>query len=159
MQKFLILNRNCSLKGFRVKAVYEKRKRHLFAQNKEIIVPRTNNSLEQFFFMIRLNVRKKTSYFATGRLLSGNGDKLVLFQNLGIPDYVKQVYRSINVATKFASYKKELKKNTIPPMTRKKILELVDKGKETLKSGTVRNDPYSDEVMEKAANIRRIELI
>ncbi len=50
-----------------------------------------------------------------------------------------------------------LRKGMIRPMTRKKILELVDKGKESLKSGTVRNDPYSDDLMEEA-NARRIEL-
>jgi hypothetical protein len=41
---------------------------------------------EQFFRMIRCNVRKRTGNLATGRLLFFNGDTLAIFQNLGIPD-------------------------------------------------------------------------
>ncbi|EQD56274.1 hypothetical protein B2A_05339, partial [mine drainage metagenome] len=64
-------------------AAYEKWEMHLFAQNKEGTIPRTNNSMEQFFRKIRRNVRKRTGNLATGRLLSLNGDKLAIFQNLG----------------------------------------------------------------------------
>jgi hypothetical protein len=140
-------------------SAYEKWEKHLFAQNKEGTIPRTNNSMEQFFRKIRRNVRKRTGNLATGRLLSRNGDKLAIFQNLGIPEYVKLVFGSVNVASKFASYRRGLRKNMIHPMTRKKILELVDKGKESLISGTLRTGPFSDEVMEKAAIARRIELV
>ena len=140
-------------------SAYEKWEEHLFAQNKEGTIPRTNNSLEQFFRKIRRNVRKRTGNLATGKLLSLNGDKLAIFQNIGIPDYVKLVFGSINIAAKFGSYRKGLRKNMIYPMTRKKILELVDKGKKNLISGTLRNNPYSDELMEKAGNVRRAELI
>ena len=45
----------------------------------------------------------------------------------------------------------------IRPMTRKKILELVDNVKEDFILGTLRNDPYSNELMETAANARRAE--
>ena len=72
---------------------------------------------------------------------------------------MKLVFGSINIAAKFGSYRKGLRKNMIYPMTRKKILELVDKGKESLISGTLRTGPFSDEVMEKAAIARRIELV
>ena len=139
-------------------SAYEKWEGHLFAQNTECTIPRTNNSLEQFFRMIRRNVRKRTGNLATGRLLSRNGDKLAIFQNLGIPDYVKVVFGSTNVSDRFASYRKGLRKDMIQPMTRKKILELVDRGKEDLISGTLRNDPYSNELMETAVNARRAEL-
>ena len=47
----------------------------------------------------------------------------------------------------------------IYPMAKKKILELVDKGKKNLISGTLRIIPYSDELMEKTGNVRRAELI
>ena len=97
-------------------SAYEKWEKHLFAQNKERTVPRTNNSLEQFFRMIRRNVRKRTGNLATGRLLSRNGDKLALFQNLGILDYVKQIFGSTNIADKFAGYRKGLRKDMIQPM-------------------------------------------
>ena len=141
-----------------IMSAYEKWEGHLFAQNKEGTIPRTNNSLEQFFRMIRRNVRKRTGNLATGRLLSRNGDKLAIFQNLGIPDYVKVVFGSINVSAKFASYRKGLRKGKIYPMTRKKMLELVDRGKEDLISGTLRNHPYSEGLMETAGNVRRAEL-
>ena len=127
---------------------YEKWEGHLFAQNKDGTIPRTNNSLEQFFRKIRRNVRKRTGNLATGRLLSHNGDKLAIFQNMGIPDYMKIVFGSTGVATRFASYRKGLRKHMNWAMTRKKMLELVDKGMEGLKSGTLRKDPYSDELME-----------
>ena len=140
-------------------SAYEKWEKHLFAQNKEGTIPRTNKSMEQFFRKIRRSVRKRTGNLATGRLLSRNGDKLAIFQNLGIPEYVKLVFGSVNVASKFASYRRGLRKNMIHPMTRKKILELVDKGKKNLISGTLRNNPYSDELMEKAGNVRRAKLI
>ena len=117
-----------------------------------------NNSLEQFFRMIRRNVRKRTGNLATGRLLSRNGDKLAIFQNLGISEYKKLVFGSTCVADRFAGHRKGLRKDMIRPMTRKKILELVDWGKENLISGTLRNDPYSDELMETAGNARRAGL-
>jgi hypothetical protein len=49
-------------------------------------------------------------------------------------------------------------KVTIQPMTRKKILDLVDSGKESLTSGKLRNDTFLDELMETAANARKAEL-
>ena len=62
----------------------------------------------------------------------------------------KQIFGSTNMAVEFGRYRRALKKNKNQPMTRKKILELADKGKESLKSGTVRNDSYSDDLMEEA---------
>ncbi|EQD57437.1 hypothetical protein B1B_08805, partial [mine drainage metagenome] len=139
-------------------AAYEKWEMHLFAQNKEGTIPRTNNSMEQFFRKIRRNVRKRTGNLATGRLLSLNGDKLAIFQNLGIPDYMKLVFGISSAASRFGSYRKGLRKNSVHSISRKRIVELVDKGKKDLVSGTLRNDPYSDETMEIAYNARNTDL-
>ena len=46
----------------------------------------------------------------------------------------------------------------IQSKSRKKILDLVNTPKEDLKSGTLENEPYLDELMEEAVNVRRIEL-
>ena len=46
-----------------------------------------------------------------------------------------------------------------PMAKKKKILEFVDNGKKNLIYGTLGNNPYSDELMEKADNVRRAELI
>lgn len=46
-----------------------------------------------------------------------------------------------------------------PMAKKKKILEFVDNGKKNLISGTLRNNPYSEELMEKADNVRKTELI
>ena len=43
-------------------------------------------------------------------------------------------------------------------MPRKRVLELVDMGKKRLISGTLRNDPFSDEMMEMAYAERKAEL-
>ena len=102
---------------------------------------------------------KRTGNLATGKILSHNGDKLTIFQNIGIPVYVKLVFGSIKRTAKFGICRKGLRENMIHPMTRKKILELVDKGKKNLISGTLRNNFYSGELMEKAGNVRRAKLI
>ena len=46
-----------------------------------------------------------------------------------------------------------------PMAKKKKILEFVDNGKKNLISGTLRNNPYLDELMEKTGNVRKAELI
>ena len=102
---------------------------------------------------------KRTGNLATGKILSHNGDKLTIFQNIGIPVYVKLVLGSINIAVKFGCCRKGLRKNMFHPMTGRKILELVEKGKKNLINRTLRNNPYSDELMEKTGNVRRAELI
>jgi hypothetical protein len=137
---------------------YEKWETHLFAQNKAGTIPRTNNSLEQFFRKIRRNVRKRTGNLSTGRLLSRNGDKLAIFQNLGLQKYMEVVFGTTSVASRFGSYRKELREKSIRPMTRKMVVELVDKGKKDLVSGKLRKDPYSDETMELANSARNTEM-
>ena len=104
-------------------------------------------------------MRKRTGNLETGKLFSHNGDKLTIFQNIYIPDYVKLVFGSISITAKLGICRKGLRKNMIHPMTKKKILELVDNGKKNLIYGTLGNNPYSDELMEKADNVRRAELI
>jgi hypothetical protein len=75
--------------------------------------------------MIRLYARKRKGNLAIGRLLFRNGDKLAIFQNLGIPDYVKVVFVSTNVLAKFASYRSWLMNGKIYPMKSETMLELV----------------------------------
>jgi hypothetical protein len=53
-------------------SAYGKCEKHLFAQNPEGKIPRTNNSLEHLFRKIRRNVRKRRGNIATGRYLSLN---------------------------------------------------------------------------------------
>ena len=139
-------------------AAYEKWEVHLFAQNSAGTIPRTNNSIEQFFRKIRRNVRKRTGNIATGRLLSLNGDKLAIFQNMAIPKYMKLIFGTSSTASRFGSYRKGLRKNSIHSIPRKRIVELVDKGKKDLVSGKLRNAPYSDETMGIAYNAKDAEL-
>ena len=72
---------------------------------------------------------------------------------------MKLVFGSINASAKFASCRKWLRKDMIYPMTIKKILELVGKGKKNLISGTLRDNPYSKELIETAGNTRRADLL
>ena len=51
-----------------------------------------------------------------------------------------------------------MRKNSIHSIPRKRIVELVDKGKKDLVSGKLRNEPYSDETMGIAYNGRDTEL-
>ncbi|MFG1519418.1 MAG: hypothetical protein AAE977_02920 [Thermoplasmataceae archaeon] len=48
---------------------------HLFAQNPESTIPRTNNSLEQFFRKIRRNIRKRCGD------QSVSGERMAILQN------------------------------------------------------------------------------
>ena len=121
----------------------------------EKTIPRKNNSMEQFLRRIGRNVRKRCENIATGRLLSLNGDRLAIFQNLGKPDCTKLVFGSAGIASRFAGYRKGLRKNATP---RERMLELVDMGRKRLISGTLRNDPFSDEMMEMAYVERKAEL-
>ena len=63
---------------------YGKWEKHLFAQNLEGTLPRTNKSLEQLLRRIRRNVRKKCGNIATGRYIPLNGDRIATFQNIAI---------------------------------------------------------------------------
>ncbi|MHB8361592.1 MAG: hypothetical protein ACYDAO_06040 [Thermoplasmataceae archaeon] len=103
-------------------------------------------------------MRKRTGNLATGRLLSRNGDKLAIFQNLGLQKYMEVVFGTTSAASRFGSYRKELREKSIRPMTRKMVVELVDKGKKDLVSGKLRKDPYSDETMELANSARNTEM-
>ncbi len=126
---------------------YEKWKKMLFAQNADSTIPRTNNSIEQFFRKIRRNVRKRCGNISTGRYLSLTGEKIAIFQNIAIPDYRKIVFGTDDVASIFAHYRKRVKITRIP---RKVVISLVEKGKRDLISGKLRTTPYSDEFMEEA---------
>ena len=119
----------------------------LFAQNTEGIILWTNNSIEQFFRKIRRNVRKRSGNMATGRYLSMNGSKIAIFQNIAMLEYVKTVFGLDDIASEFAKHRKEKKKGE---MTRRKVIELVDMGKEKLISGTLRKDSFSEDMIDEA---------
>ena len=137
-------------------SAYEKWEKHLFAQNPEGTIPRTNNSLEQLFRRIRRNVRKRCGNIATGRYLSLNGDRMAIFQNLAIPEYRKAVFGSEDIASVFGRHRKSSRGNG---MSRNMIIRLVDRGRSALISGTLRSDPFSEEMMEAAYETRKKEPI
>ena len=103
---------------------------------------------------MRRNIRKRSGNLATGRYLSLNGDKIAIFQNIAIPEYVKTVFGSKDMASLFGRYRKSVRK---PTVTRKRMLELIDIGKAALLSGSLRTDPFSEEMMDLAYGTRRPE--
>jgi hypothetical protein len=139
-----------------IMAAYGKWEKYLFAQNPEGTIPVTYNSLEQLFRRIRRNVRKRCGNIATGRYLSLNGDMIVIFQNLTIPEYVKTVFGQEDIASVFGRHMKSSHGNG---MSRNMIIRLVDRGKEALISGTLRTDPFSEEMMDSAYETRKNETI
>ena len=139
-----------------IMAACGKWEKYLFAQNPEGTIPVTYNSLEQLFRRIRRNVRKRCGNIATGRYLSLNGDMIVIFQNLTIPEYVKTVFGQEDIASVFGRHMKSSHGNG---MSRNMIIRLVDRGKEALISGTLRTDPFSEEMMDSAYETRKNETI
>ena len=98
--------------------------KHLFAQNPEGTIPVTNNSLERLCRRIRRNVRKMYGNVATGKYLSLNGDRIVIFQNLTTPEYVITVFGSDHVAPIFGRHWKSSRGNE---MSKNMIIRLVDR--------------------------------
>ncbi len=99
------------------------------------------------FRRIRRNVRKGGGNIATGRYLSLNGGRIGIFQNLAIPEYGKPVFFSEDIASVFGKHRKSSCGDVMP---RNMIIRFVDRGKEALISGTLRADPFSEEMMETA---------
>ena len=130
---------------------YRKREEMLFSQNSEGTIPRTNNNMEIFFRKVRRNKRKRCGNRATGNILTQSGEKLALFQNMGNEKYKEIVFGSTDISSVFAKHRKQLKKNG---MTRKKIIQLVDKGTEMIIQKKLYNTPYNDETMELAWKAR-----
>ena len=59
----------------------------VFVQYPDDTIPRTNNSIEQFFRKNRRNVRKRYGNIVTGNVLAKIGEPLALFQNMGNEKY------------------------------------------------------------------------
>lgn len=118
---------------------YEKREEMLFSQNTDGTIPRTNNGMERFFRKIRRNIRKRSGNNATGTILAQSGDKLALFQNMSSPEYRKIVFGNADIGSVFSSYREPFKKIG---MTKKRTLELVDKGKDMILAGNISRTPY-----------------
>ncbi len=76
-----------------------------------------------------------------------NGSKIAIFQNIAMLEYVKTVFGLDDIASEFAKHRKEKKKGE---MTRRKVIELVDMGKEKLISGTLRKDSFSEDMIDEA---------
>ena len=80
----------------------------------------------------------------------------MIFQNLTIPEYVKTVFGQEDIASVFGRHMKSSHGNG---MSRNMIIRLVDRGKEALISGTLRTDPFSEEMMDSAYETRKNETI
>ena len=122
---------------------YQKWEGHLFVAGLEgVVVPATNNGMEQVFRRVRRNVRKRCGDKATGRQLTLNGEKLLLYQNLANPAYVKAVFGEEEMAVVFGRERARLPKVAV--MGRKERGRLLDKGQELLRSGRVPESPYEE---------------
>ncbi|EQD61027.1 hypothetical protein B1A_09861 [mine drainage metagenome] len=76
---------------------------------------------------------------------------LALFQNMDNPKYVEIVFGKKDIASVFAKYRKPFKKSG---MTKKKILNLVDKATEMIVNNSLSDNAYNDELMDKANLLR-----
>ncbi len=120
---------------------YYKREDMLFSQNTDGTIPRTNNNMERFFRKIRRNVRKRSGNNATGTILAQSGEKLAIFQNISIPEYRKIVFGNADMGSVFSAYRESFKKSG---MSKKRTIELVDKGKGMILAGNISNTPYQN---------------
>ena len=120
---------------------YRNRETMLFAQNADGTIPRTNNNMEIFFRKIRRNVRKRCGNTVTGNILTQSGDKLALFQNMANEKYREIVFENTDIGSVFAEYRKPFKKEG---MTKKREVELVNKGTEMIMNNTLNKDPYKE---------------
>ena len=118
---------------------YDRREAMLFAQNADCTVPRTNNNMERFFRRIRRNIRKRCGNNATGNILAQSGEKLALFQNMANPEYIKIVFGNAAPSTVFAGYRKPFRKSG---MTKKRTVELVEKGTKMILADNIPDMPY-----------------
>ncbi len=125
----------------------KERENMLFANNNDQTVPRTNNGIEQFFRKIRRNVRKRYGNMATGKVLSEKGTLMALYQNMGNQKYIATVFGTESITAYFNKYRNQLRKKGI---SKKKIVELVERGMEMLLNDTISDTPYTEEVMNMA---------
>ena len=118
---------------------------HLFpAGVAGIEVPKTNNRLEQVFRRMRRNVRKRCGDKATGRQLTLTGEKMLLYQNLTNPTYVKAVFGEESMAVVFGRRRASLPK--VHEMGRKERERLLDQGQQMLRKGQILGTPYTEEM-------------
>ncbi len=126
---------------------YRNREPMLFAQNPDGTMPRTNNGMEIFFRKVRRNIRKRCGDIATGNILAQSGEKLALFQNMGNRKYREIVFGTGDIGAAFARYRKPFQKRGV---TRKRIIELVERGTEMIIHGSLYDTPYNEEMMDLA---------
>ncbi len=115
-------------------------------------MPGTNNGLEQVFRRVRRNVRKRCGDKATGRQLTLAGERLLLYQNLINPTYVKAVFGEEGMAKVFGRERALLPK--VLRMGKKERERLLDRGQALLKGGTIPRTPYGEEVFAEARQQR-----
>jgi len=132
---------------------YHDREAMLFANNPEGTIPRTNNSMEQFFRKIRRNIRKRNGNTATGNILAQSGVQLALFQNLDNPRYVKTVFGSEETSAVFAKMREHFRK---PGMTVSTVNKLVADGTRMILEDNLSDIPYTDEMMRMAQAQRNL---
>ena len=125
----------------------------LFANNPEHTIPRTNNAMEIFFRRLNKNIRKRCGNIATRKILAKSGVTLAMFQNMANPEYVEIVFGKQDIASVFSRYRKPFKK---PGMARNKMMKLVDKATEMILDGSLSEDTYNDEMMDKANILRNL---
>ncbi len=118
---------------------HSKREEMLFAQNSDGTIPRTNNNMEIFFRKMRRNIRKRAGNNSTGNILTQSGEKLALFQNIANEKYRDIVFGKSDMGSIFAEHRKPFKKDG---MTKKRKMELVEKGTEMILDDSLSKDPY-----------------
>ncbi len=120
---------------------YQKWEGHLFVAGLEgVVVPATNNGMERTFRRVRRNVRKRCGDAATGRQLTLHGERLLLYQNMANPAYVKAVFGEEAVAVVFGRERAKLPKVAV--MGRKERERLLEKGQELLRRERIPTSPY-----------------
>ena len=123
---------------------YHNRVEMLFANNTDHTIPRTNNGIERFFRKMRRNVRKRCGNLATGKILTHSGEPLALFQNMSNERYREIVFGSEDIPQVFAKHRKQFRK---VGMTRKWIVQLVDKGTDMIIRDSLPDSPYTKDGM------------
>ena len=133
---------------------YRKREDILLANNSDHAIPRTNNGMERFFRKIRRNIRKRTGSSDTGNILSQNGVKTALFQNMGNSKYLQAVFGTGNseaIASVFSKYRKPFKSKG---RTVKETMRLVGECMIKVMNEDPADTPYTDETMDRANAMR-----
>lgn len=124
-------------------AEYRKWKGHLFVRGLEgVIIPHTNNGLEQVFRRLRRSIRKRCGDKATGRQLTRNGERLLLYQNMANRAYVEAVFGKQDLPEVFGKERSRLPKSL--GMGRKERDRLLYMGMGMLARGRVPASPYAE---------------